>query len=434
MPDSGGDSDLRGKDGALIRRKNDDIRSDFAMKILISGAGIAGLTLSFWLRLGDHDLTVVEKAPSLRDEGYMIDFFGSGYDVSERMLLLGDLEKIHYQISRLAFVDAHGREKFSISYPSFRRLFDGRHFNFMRGDLERLLYSQIQDHLRIQFGMTVESLRQEDGKVEAKFSDGATGVFDLVVGADGAHSQIRKMAFGEEERFSHFLGYYTAAFIIDNPPESLTGADAFYILTAPERQVGVYPIRGDRLATFFVYKARRPVNDFSLASAVRELHNTYDGIGWIVPELLAQCERSSLYFDEVSQIEMPRWSQGRVVLVGDACQCVSLLAGQGASMAMAGAYVLAQELAKAGRDVAAACAEYERKVKPGIEKKQKAGRRLARWFVPDNRLQLLTRDLVTRMTDWPIARRAVKRALAPESIFRLPPRIGASKYRLSGSR
>jgi 2-polyprenyl-6-methoxyphenol hydroxylase-like FAD-dependent oxidoreductase len=129
------------------------------MRILISGAGIAGLTLSFWLKRSGHDLIVVEKSPSLRDEGYMIDFFGSGYDVSEKMHVLSDLEKIHYPIARLAFVDASGHDKFSIAYPSFRKLFDGRHFNFMRGDLERLLYTKIQDHLNLQFGMTVESVQ-----------------------------------------------------------------------------------------------------------------------------------------------------------------------------------------------------------------------------------------------------------------------------------
>ena len=388
------------------------------MKILISGAGIAGLTLSFWLKLSGHDVTIIEKSPSLRDEGYMIDFFGSGYDVSEKMQLLKDLEKIHYPIARLAFLDANGREKFSIAYQSFRKLFKGRHFNFMRGDLERLLYSKLQDHLNLQFGMIVESVQTEANKVHVKFSDGTTGVFDLVVGADGVHSQIRKLVFGEEKHFSRFMGYYTAAFILDHPPKSLAAYDAFYTLTAPERLVGVYPIRGDRLATFFVFKVQHPVNDYSFETAEKELHNAYDEIGWIVPELLTQCESSSMYFDEVAQIDMPTWSRSRVVLVGDACQCVSLIAGQGASMAMGGAYILAQELAKAGRDVSVALSRYEQRVKPAIEKKQEAGRRLARWFVPGNQIQLTIRDLVIRMTDWPIANRLLKRSFASESVIR----------------
>ncbi len=348
----------------------------------------------------------------------MIDFFGSGYDVSEKMGLLPDLEKIHYPISRLGFVDETGRERFSIAYASFRRLFDGRHFNFMRGDLERLLYSKIKDHLRLRFGTKVESFRQEAGRVHVTFSDGTTGLFDLLVGADGVHSQIRNLAFGGEDRFSRFLGYYTAAFILGEPPRSFVATDAFYTLTVPGRQVGIYPIRGGRLATFFVYKAHRPVSDFSFEMAVKELRTVYGGMDWIVPELLDRCDPSSLYFDEVSQIEMPGWSAGRVVLIGDACQCVSLLAGQGASLAMAGAYVLAEELARAENDLPGALTRYEWKVRPSIGKKQKAGRRLARWFIPDSEVQLTIRDMVTRMVGWPIAWRLLKRGLAPESIIR----------------
>jgi 2-polyprenyl-6-methoxyphenol hydroxylase-like FAD-dependent oxidoreductase len=389
-----------------------------SMNVLVSGAGIAGLTLAFWLQRSGYELTVVEKSPSLRDEGYMIDFFGSGYDVSEKMGLLSDLEKIHHPISRLVFVDATGRERFSIDYAAFRRLLGGRHFNFMRGDLERLLHSKIKDRLRLRFGTRVESFRQEAGQVHVTFSDGTTGLFDLLVGADGVHSQIRNSAFGGEDHFSRFLGYYTAAFILGEPPSSFSAADAFHTLTEPGRQVGIYPIRGGRLATFFVYKAHRSVSDFSFDTAVQELRTVYGGMDWIVPELLDRCDPSSMYFDEVSQIEMPGWSVGRVVLVGDACQCVSLLAGQGASMATAGAYILAEELAKGGNDIPGALTRYEGKVRPSIEKRQKAGRRLARWFVPGNEVQLAIRDMVTRMAEWPIAWRLLKRVLAPEGIIR----------------
>jgi 2-polyprenyl-6-methoxyphenol hydroxylase-like FAD-dependent oxidoreductase len=390
------------------------------MKILVSGAGIAGLSLSLCLERGGggHELTIIEKSPTLRDEGYMIDFFGSGYDAAEKMGLIPDLEGIHYPIPRLAFVDAQGREKYSIAYSAFRRLLDDRHFNFMRGDLERVLYSKIQERLSIRFGMTVESFRQDEQHVDVRFSDGTAGRFDLLVGADGVHSQIRALEFGAEERFSRFLGYYTAAFMLGAPPRTLGATDAFYTMTVPGRQVGVYPIRGDRIATFFVHKARRSVPDLSRETAINELSTEYGGMGWIVPEILERCDVPSLYFDRVSQIEMPRWSEGRVVLLGDACQCVSLLAGQGASMAMAGAYVLAEALGEYGNDIPGALGRYEAKLKPSIEKKQQAGRRIAKWFVPENAMQLAIRDTATRMAEWPIAWRLLKRFLAPESIFR----------------
>jgi 2-polyprenyl-6-methoxyphenol hydroxylase-like FAD-dependent oxidoreductase len=178
----------------------------------------------------------------------------------------------------------------------------------------------------------------------------------------------------------------------------------------------VYPIRGDKAATFFIHKAQRLVSDFSSETAVRELRAVYGGLGWVVPELLERCDRPSMYFDEVLQIEMPRWSADRIVLVGDACQCVSLLAGQGASMAMGGAYVLAEELTRSG-DLASALRSYEQRVKPAIEKKQRMGRRMAGWFVPNSGLRMATNDLFTRMAQWPVAWRLVKRLIAPESII-----------------
>jgi len=383
------------------------------MDILISGGGIAGLTLAYRLHRLGHRPVVAEKVASLRGEGYMMDFFGPGYDVSEKMGLLPDLEKIHYQIPRLAFVDSNGNEKFSVDYAAVRKLFNGRHFNFMRGDLERVLYSRVKDDVEVRFATTVGAFDQDAQRVQVRFRDGTTDSFDLLVGADGVHSHVRALAFGPEPNFMRFLGYDTAAFILDQPPQALHDRAAFYTLTEPRRQAAIYPIRGNRLATFFVHKSARPPGDFCVESARQELHAAYRGMGWIVPELLERSEQvAGLYFDAVTQIEMPTWSLGRVVLVGDACQCVSLIAGQGASMAMAGAYILAQALAEARDDVAGALARYEQQIKPDIEEKQRAGRSMARWFVPEDRAHLAVRDLFLRATGWPLASRFLRNQFA----------------------
>ncbi len=387
------------------------------MRVLIVGAGIAGLTLALCLRRHGHEARIVEQAPKLRDAGYMIDFFGSGYDAAARMGLLDDLAGIHYQIPRLAFMAADGRERFSIAYPKLRRrLFDDRHFNFMRGELERVLYDQLQDDVPVRFGTTVESMRQEGERVCVQLSDGSRETPDLVAGADGVHSKVRALVFGGEERFERFLGYHTAAAIIDEPPAGAP-ADAFATLTEPGRQVGIYPIRGGRMASFFVHRTDRRLEDLSSAARRDELHAVYGDLDWLVPELLRRWDRApEVYFDEVSQIELPVWSRGRVVLVGDACQCVSLLAGQGASMAMAGAYVLAEELAQG--EVGAALARYELRLRPSIEHKQRAGRQIAGWFVPDSTWRLALRDIVLRASVWPLASRLLKRQIAGGSLFR----------------
>jgi len=185
------------------------------MKVLIVGGGIAGLTLAYVLHRNGHESLVVEKSPHLRDEGYMIDFFGPGYDACERLGLISDLEGIHYQIPHLTFVDTRGREKFSVAYTDLRKnLFGGRHYNFMRGDLERLLYSRIEDRIPVHFGMSVESIEQDETGVEARLTDGSIDTSDLLVGADGVHSHVRALTFGNESEFFRPLGYYTAAFVV----------------------------------------------------------------------------------------------------------------------------------------------------------------------------------------------------------------------------
>jgi 2-polyprenyl-6-methoxyphenol hydroxylase-like FAD-dependent oxidoreductase len=387
------------------------------MKVLISGGGIAGLTLAFWLRRHNHQVLIIEKSPRLRTEGYMIDFFGSGYDVAEKMGLIQDLSLLHYQIPRLTFVEPTGQEKFSLDYLQVRKLFDDRHFNFMRGDLERVLYSTIKANVEVRFDTTIDTLQQDNRKVRAKLSDGSIEDIDLLVGAEGLHSTTRRAFFGADERFERSMGYHTAAFIIEEPPKGIN-PNAFYTLTEPLRQVSVYPIRGGRLAAFFIHKASQKPGSLSGEGAKIELRDVYKGMGWIVPELLARLSaETDVYFDNVSQVELPSWSSGRVVLVGDACQCVSLISGQGASMAMAGAYILAEELG-AGHDYSAALTRYERRVKPSIKKKQRAGRKMARWFVPEGRFRMAVRDAMLRLSSsGPLASWLLKRQLSAESII-----------------
>jgi 2-polyprenyl-6-methoxyphenol hydroxylase-like FAD-dependent oxidoreductase len=386
------------------------------LHILISGAGIAGLTLAYCAQRGGHSCTLIEKAGATRPEGYMIDFFGTGYDVAERLGLLPDLRQIHYPIDRLDFLKPNGRKKYSLSYPALRKIFDDRHFNFLRGDLENLLYSKVKEHAEFRFSTTIESIEQDSESVTAALSGGSSVTADLLVGADGFHSRVRELTFGEESRFSRFLGYNTAAFLLPSVRVSIS-QDAFTTLTVPGRQFGLYPVRGGKLATYFVYRAEKPPEHLHGNAAVEELRNAFSGVGWIVPTLFEDIEPGSFYFDQVAQIELPQWSKGRIFLLGDACYCVSLLAGQGASLAMAGAYLLAQKLHSAASDISSAAAFYENRLRQPIEKKQKAARKLARWFVPSSSDGLFIRDLIMRLSAYAPFRPLVRRSVSPESIF-----------------
>ncbi len=360
---------------------------------------------------------MVEKSPSLRDDGYMIDFFARVTTSAKGWEFWRSLAQIHYPISRLAFLDASGGEKFSVSYPAFRKIFDNRHFNFMRGELGRVLHAEIADTVPIRFGTTIKWLNFEADKVCADFSEGPAETFDLVIGADGVHSRVRQLIFDREESFTRYLGYHTAAFIIDRSTESFGIGNAFYTMTVPRKQVGIYPIRGDRVATFFIHSADQPIRDFSSTAARDELHRVYGELGWIVPELLEQTDHVGIYFDNVSQIEMPGWSRGRVVLLGDACQCVSLAAGQGASLAMAGAFILADELVQSPENIPLAMVKYEQRLRPEISKKQKAGRRVAKWFVPESNWRLAVRDAVMRLAGSSLGQYFLKRFLSTTSVI-----------------
>jgi 2-polyprenyl-6-methoxyphenol hydroxylase-like FAD-dependent oxidoreductase len=360
---------------------------------------------------------VLEKAHRLRDEGYMIDFFGSGYDAAERLGLLPAVARIHYPVARLAFLSGDGHERFALPYPSLRQLlFGDRHFNFMRGDLEHVLHDSLPGLTPIRFGTSVQRLTNAHGGVDVELSDGSLQRFDLVVGADGVHSRVRELAFGPEHEYLRRLGYRTLAFVIDDAELQRRIGDAFSTLTTPGRQVAVYPIRQGRVATFFIHRADDERTDFLLAAARDELRTTYGDLHWVVPELIERCgEDSSVYFDDVTQVVVPNWHRGRVVLLGDACQCVSLLAGQGASMAMAAAYILAEELSEA-ENISQALTRYEHRVQPNIATKQASGRSIARWFVPRGPVRLAMRDLFMRLSTWRPVAHVLRKQLAADSI------------------
>ncbi len=388
------------------------------MRVLICGAGIAGLTLAWRLQELGHLPLLVEQAGGLREGGYMIDFFGSGFDAAEKLGLVPALQRIHYPVAHLAFLDRTGAKRFSLPYEVLRkRLFDDRHFNFLRGDLERVLFSQVEGRVALRFGTTVEAVHQDGRQVHVDLSDGSSEECDVLVGADGIHSRVRSLVFGEESQFIRFLGFHAAAFILEKVPQALDSTDAFETLTVPGQQVAIYPIREGRLAAFFVHSAQAPARSTSREAALHELRERYGNMGWILPALLREAGSvPELYFDDVSQIEMQSWSSGRVVLVGDACQCVSLLAGQGASMAMAAAYILAETL-NAEDNVAEALQHYERRLKPSIQKKQAAGRKMATWFVPEYSFRIRLRDAALRLAVWPVASYFVRNSLAGDSVF-----------------
>ncbi|MET7481638.1 FAD-dependent oxidoreductase [Streptomyces sp. NPDC005538] len=210
------------------------------MRAVICGAGIAGLSLAGRLHnvLG-WDVVVLEKAPRPRTEGYMIDFFGPGYDAAEAMGVLPWLEELSYPVSETAFMDEYGRCRARLGYDRFARPLNGRLLSIMRPDLELALRERLSFAVGLRFGVGPARIAPSTYGIRVTLTDGSVLDADLLVGADGLHSTVRAMVFGEEQRCVRHLGYHTAAFTFDDPRVHAELGDRFCLTDTTERQMGL---------------------------------------------------------------------------------------------------------------------------------------------------------------------------------------------------
>jgi 2-polyprenyl-6-methoxyphenol hydroxylase-like FAD-dependent oxidoreductase len=387
------------------------------MRIAINGIGVAGPTLAYWLRQAGHDPVLFEKATAFRRGGYMVDFWGLGYEIADRMALIPALRERCYLMERLSMVDADGREEAGLDLAPMRELLQGRFISLARSDLAATIFGAC-DGIPARFGLSIASIQGESDEVVVRLSDGRQERFDLVIGADGLHSHVRELAFGPEEAFEESLDCAVAAFQLAGYPrrDELT----YVSHTLPGRQAARVSLRNDETLVLLVCRTELIANEFRAAGAKQSLRQAFRGMRWEVPEILDRMEDvEDVYFDRVSQIHLPRWFSGRVGLIGDAAACPSLLAGEGTGLAMVEAYVLAEELDRASGDVSRAFAAYERRLRFFIDRKQKAALRLRGFFAPRTALSLKVRNAAVRAMSIPfVARRFLARSL--DESLRLP--------------
>lgn len=369
-----------------------------AQQALVVGAGIAGLTTAWWLERAGWDVLVVEKAPAFRTGGYLIDFFGPGHEVARRMGLLPALERHRAPISSVTSVDSRGRSRASISASAYSAVADGV-ISLLRGDLAEVIRDDLRSPIR--YRTTVSAIAA--GRVT--FSDGSADSFDLVVGADGVHSRVRELVFGPSS--VRYLGHHTAAFSFDDPELSARIGYRYQMLTVPHRMVGCYAVRDGAMAALMLYRSASRTVPADPAATLRE---RFGDLGWVVPELLSVVPQD-IYYDEVSQVDLPTWYRGKVVLVGDACGAVSLFAGHGASLAMTGAFVLAEELA-AGTN--GALERYQARMKPAVTRTQEFGRRFIGWMAPSSAWRISLRDWAFRLSGLPVVRGLIRGSVTPD--------------------
>ena len=360
--------------------------------VLISGGGIAGPSLAYWLGRAGYAVTVVERAPGVRGSGAApVDFRGDQLALLERMGVLDDIQASQTGMGDQTVIDAEGRRL--STFPS--ALFSGD-VEIERGDLARILYDHSKDAAEYIFGDHITGLTQTADGVDVTFARGAPRRFDLVVGADGLHSAVRRLVFGEESRFRHDLGLTIAGFAVPNT----FGLDhSGLIYNEPGRLAMVASGRDRaRVAVGLMFAGPAPDYDWRDTEGQKRLvAEHFAGVGWQVPTLLAALrDAPELYFDTIGQIQLDRWSAGRVVLLGDAAWCTGP-GGNGTGHAMLGAYTLAGELALAGGDFAAAFRRYELIMRPAVAKSQKNAAGAARFLTPATERKIRSRNRTFRI-------------------------------------
>lgn len=382
-----------------------------ARRVVISGAGIAGLAAALRFRQTGWEPLVVERSPARRSGGYMLNLLGPGYAAAERMGVLPELTKRDFGKFTSIVVAADGRHKLTVPEVFAQLALGNRTVNLFRGDIETVLYEAVRDTVEIRFGTTVAAVTQDDAGVEVTLSDGTTERAELLIGADGLHSNVRNLVFGPEERFRVDMHHVVAAYPLrDVPPDVPERAGTTFIGSG--RTFGAINLGPDRSSVFFTYRCASP--DAELARGPRQaLTAAYGDLGGAAPGILGQLrDTDQIYFDGVSQVVADSWSHGRVVLLGDAAWCVSLFAGYGASLAMAGADQLATTLStRRSEDLAAVLKRWEDGLRPEVVRQQAIARRGMRRYTPTSTLQIRLNELSMRAVTLPGVRTLVARAV-----------------------
>ena len=395
-----------------------------APTVLISGAGIAGPALAFWLNKSGYRVIIVELADGIRPGGQTVDLRGAGGDVVEHMGLIEQMRQRALDQRGVAWIKSDGRRRAEMPVTAF----DGNglvsKLEILRGDLVDVLYQATKDQTDYRFDTRIEDLGQNDDGIEATLSDGTTVSADLVVGCDGPHSSVRRLVFGPEEQFVKPLGGYNAWF---TAPDT-AGLDGWYLMyQAPGLNASMRPSHEPTMCKAGLAFRSEPIGydrrDADEQRALLAKHFT--GAGWQCDALLsAAAEADDFYFDAFAQVHMPSISQGRVTLAGDAGYCASPLSGMGTSLALVGAYVLAGELGPAeslgAERIRAALQRYEAVMRPYIDRCQDLPNGIDGYLPKSASDIAITAQVMSWMQRWPFRYYAQKKWFTTAAAIELP--------------
>ncbi len=361
-------------------------RTTTQQRVLISGAGVAGPALAFWLARFGFEPTIVERAPQLRDGGQAVDFRGPIHRaVLERMDLWDAIHERRTRPSDFTLLDRNGKP-----HARLPEVMMSGDVEILRGDLSRILYERTERHTEYRFGDRIRALEDRGDTVAVTFERGGAQTYDLVIGADGLHSGVRALAFGDDARHLRHQGYRVASFGLENPEPNLLGS---FCYSQPGRGACLQGLSAEQARALLVYTAgplTREERDPEQQKRV--LAERFAGMGWLVPRMTAALDGAQdLYVDAVATVHVPSYACGRIGLLGDAAWG-GTLGGQGTSLAIVGAYVLAHELA-ASPSPANAFSRFEREMRPYATGCQRGAMHVGGFFAPRTRFGLTLRNL-----------------------------------------
>jgi 2-polyprenyl-6-methoxyphenol hydroxylase-like FAD-dependent oxidoreductase len=354
------------------------------MRILISGASIAGPVLAYWLTRHDFDVTVVERAPTLRKTGgHAVDLFRPSMEISAKMGVLPRIEALATGTDTLRLYREGSHRPARIDLTKIVGAASDRHVEIMRDDLSEVYYDAGRDQIEYLFGDSITAI-SPDGEVT--FEHAAPRRFDVVVGADGLHSNVRRLIFGEEAGLTQFIGGYLA---VVSAPKTQADPGEMVVHVGAGRLAGIYSAEHLTDArALFMFRSKNELQ-YHHRDALRQkelLRGTFTGMDPQVDRWLDELDRTpTFYFDSITQSQLDTWSSGRVTLVGDAGYCPGPAVGGSTSLAVLGAYVLAGELARAGGDHIRAFAAYEQEMREPVLRSRAFARGAAKSLVPGSR-------------------------------------------------